>query len=534
MRTVKIFFLCHLAALVFGLGGLLVALPHPELWDTNPYAAQVFSFGISYAGSLHILFGAATTLLFGLLFVGPRKTFAFFAAATVISLSMELPGTGTGFPFGAYSYSNLLGFKIADRVPYSIPLSWFYMGFTSLILASIIVSRRRQHHCTAWSLAVGVYFLTVWDLALDPAMASQYLPLHFWIWHETGPYFGMPIRNLVGWSLTGLAFMGISRLFWRTNLDSQCIPVWLPLSMYTVNISFAVAMNLSAGLWLPPLMAVMLGLLPASLALLPQLNTRGRRVAETNASVIRRISQVTVRQGSWAMVRHNVKVIVEGLEYVPRSGPVLIVTRHFHHLYDGCVLLRAIPRPLHILVALDWVQNRWMCGVMEQACTLVGWPSVLRVERLSKSTDRYSSQKKDSTYSPNEVRGYLRRAVRDVIQLLRKGEILLVFPEAYPNIDPVFTPKHSNDAFLPFRPGFAKLVKMAERDGSTQVAIVPAGLTYVHKERWHITLRFGPPLLREDYIDPAHLVQAIEKHVHELSDRAVGSTSTHSEEAVQL
>ncbi len=90
MRTVKIFFLCHLAALVFGLGGLLVALPHPELWDTNPYAAQVFSFGISYAGSLHILFGAATTLLFGLLFVGPRKTFAFFAAATVISLSMEL------------------------------------------------------------------------------------------------------------------------------------------------------------------------------------------------------------------------------------------------------------------------------------------------------------------------------------------------------------------------------------------------------------------------------------------------------------
>ena len=116
-----------------------------------------------------------------------------------------------------------LGFKIADHVPYSIPLSWFYMGFTSLILASIIVNRVAQRHQTAWSLVLGAYFLTVWDLALDPAMASQYLPIHFWIWHDTGPYFGMPIQNLVGWSVTGLIFMSVSRLFWRTNLDTRRI-----------------------------------------------------------------------------------------------------------------------------------------------------------------------------------------------------------------------------------------------------------------------------------------------------------------------
>jgi putative membrane protein len=89
-----------------------------------------------------------------------------------------------------------------------------------------------------------------------------------------------------------------------------------------------------------------------------------------------------VRKGSWAIARRNVKIAVEGLEYVPCSGPVLIVARHFHHLYDGCVLLRAIPRRLHILVALDWVQKRWMRGVMERACTLTGWPILLRVERI--------------------------------------------------------------------------------------------------------------------------------------------------------
>lgn len=534
MRTVRIFFFGHLAALIFGLGGLLVALPHPELWNTNPDAAQVFNFGISYAGSLHILFGAATMLLFGLLFVGPRKTLTFFAASTAISLGMELMGTSTGFPFGAYSYSDLLGFKIADRVPYSIPLSWFYMGFTSLILASIIVSRWKLPHCTAWSLVVGAYFLTVWDLALDPSMASQYLPLHFWTWHETGPYFGMPIRNLVGWTLTGLAFMSISRLFWRTNLDSQRIPVWLPLSMYTVNIGFAIALNLSARLWLPPLMAVTFGLLPASLTFLPLLNMKRSRSAGINSPVIRSISQVIVCQGSRAMVHHNVKLTVEGLEYVPSSGPVLIVARHFHHLYDGCVLLKAITRPLHVIVALDWVKYRWLRKVMELACTLVGWPTILRVERLSANTERSICQKKVSAYSPDEVRGYLRRAARDAVQLLRNGEVLLVFPEAYPNIDPVFTPKHSNDTFLPFRSGFTQLVRMAERDGSTQVAIVPAGLTYVHKDRWHVTLRFGPPILREDYTGRDHLLQAIEKQVHELSDQTIGPIFPHSEEAAQL
>jgi uncharacterized membrane protein/1-acyl-sn-glycerol-3-phosphate acyltransferase len=534
MRIVKTLFFGHIAALVFGIVGLLIMLPHPELWSNNPLGVEVFNFGIRYAGSLHILFGAATMLLFGLLFIGPRKTLIFFIAATTISLSMELLGTSTGFPFGAYSYTGFLGFKVADLVPYSIPLSWFYMGFTSYILASMIVDRWWQHHHTAWSLVLGAYCLTVWDLALDPAMASRFLPLHFWIWHETGPYFGMPIRNLVGWSLTGLVFMGVSRLLWRNNLDVQRVAAWLPFGMYAANIGFAIALNLSAGLWLPPLMAVALGLVPISLALLRQPTRRARQAAETNGSIFRRMSLLTVRKGSWVMVRHKVKVEVEGLEYLPRSGPVLIAARHFHNLYDGCVLIRTVPRPLHLLVALDWVQKLWMRNVMEWACATVGWPTVLRIERLSQSAGQHSGAG-HAAYRLDEARGYLRHAIEDSVQLLRNGKALVVFPEAYPNIDPAFTPKNDDDAFLPFRPGFARLVEMAERDGHTRVAIVPVGLTYIQNERWHITLRFGQPLLRDNYINSVHLVQAVERRVHELSsDQMTDAVSTHTEEAIQL
>ncbi len=538
MRTVKILFFCHLAALLFGLGGLLIALPHPELWDSSPFAVEVFNFGISYAGSLHILFGAAAVLLFGLIAIGTRKTLIFFAVATTIPLGMELLGTSTGFPFGPYSYTSFLGFKVAGLVPYSIPLSWFYMGFTSFVLANVIVARLGPRHRTAWSLALGVYFLTVWDLSLDPAMASQLLPIHFWIWHQGGPYFGMPISNLVGWSLTGLVYMSFSRLLWRADIDVQRIAVWFPFGVYIANTGFAIALNLSAGLWIPVLVAVVFGLIPASLALPRRPAREGWQAAAPapGASIARRISLLTVYAGSRALTRRRVQVMVEGLEYVPRSGPVLIAARHFHHLYDGCVLLGAVPRRLHILVALDWVQKRWLRRLMEWACAMVEWPAMLRIERLGEEADAINRipTTNNSAYSRGEFGHYLRRAARDSVRLLRSGDMLVVFPEAYPNIDPAPSLKKDKDGFLPFRPGFAKLAEMAERDGRTRVTIVPAGFNYVQREQWHITLRFGPALLRDDYPDSTHLVRAIEKRVHDLSDLAVDSAPTHTQEAVQL
>jgi uncharacterized membrane protein len=556
MRVVKILFFCHLAALVFGIAGLLVMLPHPELWSWNPFLIEVFNFGIRYAGSLHIIFGAATMLLFGLLFVGTRKTLIFFMASTSISLSMELIGTSTGFPFGPYSYTSFLGIKILDHVPYSIPLSWFYMGFTSYILASMIVSRLWQRYYMAptrlanaatqlplrgqasrketfWSLVLGAYFLTVWDLALDPAMASNYLPLHFWIWHQTGPYFGMPISNLVGWSVTGLAFMGVSRLLWRTNLDPERIVAWLPFGMYAANIGFAIALDLSARLWLPSLMAVILGVVPASLVFFLQPDRRARKTAVANNSVFKRISVWALHKGSWVIGRRKVKLVVEGLENVPRTGPVLIVARHYHHLYDGCVLLRAVPRRLHILVALDWVRKRWLRSFMELACTLVDWPIVLRAEQLNEDAVQHS-ETASKAYSLNETRVYLRHAMKDSIRLLRDGEVLVVFPEAYPDIDPQNTPKVATHTVLPFRPGFARLVELTERDEQTTIAIVPAGLSYVQNGRWHITLRFGPALSRSDYVDSTHLARDVEKRVRELSNERNAAVSTHAEETIQL
>jgi putative membrane protein len=262
MRSIRFLFISHLLALCFGLVGLLVALPNPQLWADSRNAAWIFGVSMQYAGSLHILLGAATMLVFGLRLVGVRKTLIFFLAATSLSLGFELLGTGTGWPFGAYAYTGGLGWKIGERVPYTIPLSWFYMGFAAYLLAQHIAGPRRPWHM----VALGVWFLTIWDLVLDPAMAHPRLPTQFWVWHETGPYFGMPIKNFVGWSVTGLAFMALSRWLWRADLDPTSYPVAIPLGMYAANMAFATALSMSVGLWQPPLLAGVCGLLPVLLA----------------------------------------------------------------------------------------------------------------------------------------------------------------------------------------------------------------------------------------------------------------------------
>jgi uncharacterized membrane protein len=289
MKLASLLLAGHLAALLFGLAGLLIALPNSQWWAGDANAVRVFEFGMQYAGATHIVFGAAAVFVYGWVAIGRRRTVIFFLAATLLSLSSELIGTGTGWPFGNYEYTTFLGYKILDRVPFSIPLSWFYMGLVSYLLGSLLAARLGGRR-TLWSLAIGVWLLTAWDLVLDPAMADPGLKVQFWTWHESGPYFGMPVQNLMGWSLTGLLYMGLSRLLWGSNVDVGRIAgtAWFPFTVYVANVFFAMALSLGAGVWPPVLLAALAGLLPAALALrshwLPLLPSLGERMWRASPS----------------------------------------------------------------------------------------------------------------------------------------------------------------------------------------------------------------------------------------------------------
>ena len=291
MRLVRILTIAHLVALVFGLAGILIALPNPHLWADSPLGVATFTFGMQHAGALHIVFGAAAMLAFGARAIGWRKTGIFFVVSVAISLASELIGTATGWPFGNYAYTEGLGWKVLGRVPYTIPLSWFYVGFASYLLAAAVLARVPPASLSgrgrAWGeVLLGSWFLLVWDLVLDPAMAHESLPIKFWIWYESGSFFGMPMQNLAAWYVTGLVFMGVSRLAWRDGLPHGAPLVWIPLTIFVANCAFAAVLSASVGLWQPIPLAIVCGLAPlAILAILPGARrTGGSRVSSLAGS----------------------------------------------------------------------------------------------------------------------------------------------------------------------------------------------------------------------------------------------------------
>jgi putative membrane protein len=210
----------------------------------------------------------------------------------------------------------------------------------------------------------------------------------------------------------------------------------------------------------------------------------------------------SIRMASQGILRVRGDLSVEGLGHVPADGPVIVAARHYHHLYDGCALLTAISRPAHIMVGLDWVGSRVGLTAMTAACRSAEWPIVSRAG----ANPRLDGHK----------RADLRRSLADSLKVLRRGHVLIVFPEGYPTIDPRPTPKSGPDEFLPFRAGFARIAIAAAAEG-LHVPIVPAGFAYRKTTRWQVSLRFGEPLLLTSPGDQGRVVQELEHRVRELS-----------------
>jgi uncharacterized membrane protein len=94
--------------------------PYPA-WlqtETNQAAMRV---GYTYGGQVTVVLGAVAGFAFLGSCIGLARASGVFAVAFVLSLGAELGGTATGFPFGAYGYTDRLGYKIAGLVPFNIP-----------------------------------------------------------------------------------------------------------------------------------------------------------------------------------------------------------------------------------------------------------------------------------------------------------------------------------------------------------------------------------------------------------------------------
>jgi uncharacterized membrane protein len=254
----------HLVSMTFGLAGLLIVLPHAELiLQLPPIGQTVFQLSMANGGVVYILFGTIAVASYAYRMLGLNQLLCFMIPAVVLSLSSELLGTSTGLPFGDYGYLSGLGYKIADLVPFTIPLSWFYLGFSCYIIARAGFDNTQLPNWLRHAGAVfcGALLLTAWDFVLDPAMSQTVVP--FWEWKTPGPFFGMPYMNFAGWMETGAVFMSVAALLWpkeRIQLDRTQLQ--LPMAIYLGNFVFAAVLSIAGNIWIPMLLGIAVGILP--------------------------------------------------------------------------------------------------------------------------------------------------------------------------------------------------------------------------------------------------------------------------------
>ncbi len=148
--------------------------------------------GLLYGVVLSVLLQAALAVLFLYQAGGARRTAVLVATVAVVAWASEAIGSKTGFPFGAYHYTDRLQPQLLG-VPLLIPLAWLMMLPPAWAVAQRIAGRSSG----LLFAAVSALAFTVWDLFLDPQMVHWGL----WVWDQPGQYFGIPLTNYAGWFL---------------------------------------------------------------------------------------------------------------------------------------------------------------------------------------------------------------------------------------------------------------------------------------------------------------------------------------------
>jgi len=177
---------------------------------------QVFTNGIPMLTivALHVVPPALFALIHGAMFYRARGILVFAGICLVVGNSFENLGVRTGFPFGHYFFTDVMGPKILV-VPILLGLAYVGMAYLSWTLAVIILKEieRPLFGSRVVTLAVvASAIMASWDLSMDSVWSTI---VRAWIWRQGGVYFGVPLTNFLGWFVTGYVLYQLFALYLR-------------------------------------------------------------------------------------------------------------------------------------------------------------------------------------------------------------------------------------------------------------------------------------------------------------------------------
>jgi len=153
----------------------------------------------------HVAPPAVFAVLHGSRTFGRRGMLLFCALCLGVGSLMESLSLRTGFPFGHYHFTGLMGPQVAG-LPILLALAYLGMGYASWMVTTTLLLNETRSLAGSQILTVPLcasFLMVAWDFSMDPVWANLD---HAWVWEQGGAYFGVPLSNFGGWFLTVFLF----------------------------------------------------------------------------------------------------------------------------------------------------------------------------------------------------------------------------------------------------------------------------------------------------------------------------------------
>jgi len=166
----------------------------------------------------HVIPPALFALIHGARIYRSRGILIFATLCLGVGTLFESLSLRTGFPFGHYWFTDLMGPKFF-HLPVLLAIAYVGMGYLSWVLGLVILKSQNQplsgRKVVLLPLAASLV-MTAWDLSMDPVWADID---HAWVWKDGGSYYGVPISNFFGWILTTYIFCQLFALYVRNRVS---------------------------------------------------------------------------------------------------------------------------------------------------------------------------------------------------------------------------------------------------------------------------------------------------------------------------
>lgn len=191
---------------------------------------------------------------------------------------------------------------------------------------------------------------------------------------------------------------------------------------------------------------------------LPRQSSRRRPLAAVLEFAWRRFCDVVVNV-------HYRRCEVDGLEHIPRSGPVVLCANHPSALIDALILQSALPRMIHPLARSGLFRN----------------PLIRPMLAVTRAVPVYRRQDAEGNPVTNED------MFRKCYELLDEGGVILIFPEGV---------SHNDPQMRQLKTGAARLVLGAIEHGVKNLTVLPVGLNFseIGRFRNSVFIKIEAPL----------------------------------------